>query len=64
MMSEKSEWEVVVPPLPKDEAEQKFRQWKKDQEDKGVKVHPEDVRRDQIFKGPGKGCLVRYLVKL
>jgi len=60
-MSEKSEWEVVVPPLPEHEAEQNFRQWKKAQEDQGRNVRPEDVRRDRIFTG--SGCVVRFLVK-
>ena len=62
-MSDENEWEVVVPPLQAREADDKVRQWKKGQEDKGLTVRPEDVRRDQIHQGRGMGCVIRYLVR-
>jgi len=62
-MSDENDWKVIVPPLPEQEAEKKFRQWKKEQEDKGMRVRPEDVRRDLINQGRGQGCVIRYLVR-
>jgi len=55
------EWQEVVPPLPEAEAEQRFRQWKKLQEEQGRKIRPEQVRRDLVHQGPGQGCVVRFL---
>jgi hypothetical protein len=62
-MDVESAWEVVVPALPQEEAEKTFHLWKQEQEKKGIKLRPTDVRRDQVLKGPGEGCLVRYLVR-
>ena len=61
--SDNSEWEIVVPALPQEKAERRFRLWMKGQQAKGRTVQSKDVRRDQIFKGPGEGCAVRYLVR-
>lgn len=62
-MDVESDWEVVVPALPQEEAEKAFHRWTQEQEKKGRKLRPADVRRDQVLKGPGEGCLIRYLVR-
>ncbi len=63
-LSDKNEWEVIVPPLPQEEAEKKFHQWKQEQEANGRGVRLDHVRLDQILMGPGQGCVVRYLVRM
>ena len=47
-------WKEIVPPLPQAEADHLLEEWRKTHD-----TRPEDIRRDQIFMGPGQGCLVR-----
>jgi hypothetical protein len=61
--SPEDEWEVIVPPLPQEEAEKRFEQWKRDQQGKRLTLRPEDVRMDRIHQGPQQGCVVRFLIR-
>jgi hypothetical protein len=57
------EWEIIVPPLPQEQAEKTFQQWTQHQKNQGRTVRREDVRRDQISRGAGGGCVIRYLLR-
>lgn len=56
-----SEWSLVVPPLPREEAERKYALWLEEQRRLGIQVAECDIRVDSVFAGPSKGCLVRVL---
>ena len=53
------DWVEIVPPLPREEAERRLAEIRKIRP-----INDAEIRRDLINQGPGKDCLVRYLVAL
>jgi hypothetical protein len=63
-MSIEDAWVEIVTAQPREDAEAAFAEWRRRQEQNGVRVPDEAVRKDLIAMGPGGGgCWVRYSVR-
>jgi hypothetical protein len=58
-----SEWVQVVSSTSQREGRAEFERWRSANPEVSARLRAEDVRIDLLHLGPGRGCLVRYLVR-